>query len=361
MVFKLFHDIYKNLLHKLETGEDTVLLTHMKPSGEAGGVILNKLIISKDNIEGVIPPYIEESQIINIAAKALETGVLQLFNINDEGILIEPYFPKPRLIIFGGGHIAKPLAEFGTKVGFSVSIVDDRPSFANKTRFPEANQVICDSFENSFSSINPRKSDFIVIVTRGHRHDEVCLRAALKYNTAYIGMIGSKRRVKAMKAMLLNEGYSAGEMERVNSPIGLEIGAVTPDEIAVSIIAEVISYRRLKGNKAGNGKKFNLPEFDQDVIEKISFVDNTPKALVTIISAKGSVPRKSGAKMIIWQDGRTLGSIGGGCSEASVISIARDICATKGYTIHHVDMTGDVAEDEGMVCGGIMDVLIEAL
>ncbi|NTW45162.1 MAG: XdhC family protein, partial [Anaerolineaceae bacterium] len=109
------------------------------------------------------------------------------------------------------------------------------------------------------------------------------------------------------------------------------------------------------------GKKFSFPEFDMEVIEKISESSEIPKALLTILSTKGSVPRKAGAKMAVYYDGRTIGSIGGGCSEAGVITNARRIMLDKGFIIQHVDMTGDVAESEGMVCGGIMDVLIEVI
>ena len=356
----MFNKIYLDLIDKLNTGEDTVLLTHLKPIDNKSGIILNKYTLDRDSIENVIPPNLDQSNINKEMENSLITGGLQFKQNSHEIFLIEPYYPKPRLIIFGGGHIAKPLAEFASRVGFTVVVIDDRPSFANKHRFPEAAEIICDSFEGAFTKLKPRRTDFIVIVTRGHRHDELCLRRALEYKTSYLGMIGSKRRVKAMKEMLLKEGYSQETMDSVNSPIGLDIGAVTPDEIAIAIIAEVISYRRKRGG-AKSTEKFNLPEFDEDVIHRLASDVKEPMALVTIISAKGSVPRKAGAKMLVWQDGKTLGSIGGGCSEANVIGIARDISETGGYIIHHVDMTGDVAEDEGMVCGGIMDVLIEAL
>jgi len=349
-----------DLVNKLGSGEDTVLLTHLKPIDSKEGVILHKYTLDSAYIEGVISPGLDKNSIIKGIETSLLTGGLQFIQNSNEILLIEPYYPKPRLIIFGGGHIAKPLAEFGSRVGFTVVVIDDRPSFANKHRFPEASEVICDSFEGAFSRVMPRRTDFIVIVTRGHKHDELCLRRALEYKTSYLGMIGSKRRVKAMKEMLLKEGYSQESMDSVNSPIGLDIGAVTPEEIAIAIIAEVIGYRRKRGGVKST-EKFNLPEFDEEVIQLLASYINEPMALVTIISAKGSVPRKAGAKMLVWQDGKTLGSIGGGCSEANVIGIARNISSKGGYIIHRVDMTGDVAEDEGMVCGGIMDVIIEAL
>lgn len=336
----------------------------MDPVDEKSGSISDKLILTGDNLEYDFSSISKDESLNQKIPYSLETGNVQLINTQDEKlVLVEPYFPDPRLIVLGGGHIAKPLVEFGTKLGFYVTVVDDRPSFANSNRFPDADKVICESFENSFNLINISRSDFVVIVTRGHRHDGICLRKSLDCNPAYIGMIGSKRRVKGMKNELLNEGYTEEQLNKLNAPIGLDIGAITPEEIALSIIAQVVSFRRTGRSSLdskADKKKFNWPEFDSIVIDEMAKGIEEPKALVTIISAKGSVPRKAGAKMIVWGDGRTIGSIGGGCSEASVITTARDVILDKGYVIQHVDMTGDVAEEEGMVCGGIMDVLIES-
>ena len=348
----MFKPIYKTLLKIIDNGDEAVIITFMNCDDKKSRKIKNKIITSKDNIQQVL----SNTLLIEKSIESLETGKPAFIENDLESILIEPFFPEPRLIILGGGHIAKPLAEFGTKVGFGVVVVDDRPFFANKNRFPQA-EVICDDFESSFKSLNIKKSDFIVIVTRGHRHDGVCLRNALSFDSKYIGMIGSKRRVKGMIEELLSEGYSQDLLDEIYSPIGLHIGAVTPDEIAVSIIAEIISVRR-NGRDGSKLNKANWPEFDHEVISEI-IKEDEPKALITIMSSKGSVPRKAGAKMIAWYDGKTMGSIGGGCAEGEVISKARDLILEKGYEMVHVDMTGEVAEDAGMVCGGTMEVLIE--
>jgi xanthine dehydrogenase accessory factor len=286
-------------------------------------------------------------------SKVLESGNPMMV---EEKYLLEPYFPAPKLVIFGGGHIARPLSLYAARAGFGVTVIDDRPSFANVIRFPDAGRVICESFQKSFEMINLNRSVFVAIITRGHRHDMDCLRAVLKHETAYVGMIGSRRRVRNTKEQLLLEGYEGAVIDRLMAPIGLDIGAVTPDEIAFSIVAQLIQQRRM-----GMSKKTNWPEFDLEVLNELSVNDSSPKALVTIISTKGSVPRKAGAKMLVYNDGRIVGSIGGGCSEGEVIINARKILKTGGYMIQRVDMTGDIAEEEGMACGGIMDVLIEPL
>lgn len=355
----MFENIYENLFKELNNGKQSALLTFMKPTSSKKGVIEKKVCLTKADLESNSSPIMEDLK--NEIFNTFKTGIPFLYKSEDESVLIEPFFPKPRLIILGGGHIAKPLCEFAFKVGFSVVVADDRPSFANTNRFPEADEVICEDFQNVFDKLNLRTSDFVVIVTRGHRHDGVCLRNTLKYEPAYIGMIGSKRRVREMMNQLIEEGYSKERLDEVHSPIGINIGAVTPEEIAISIIAEVIGSRRALGTKMSNNTKFNWPEFDVDVVNEACKNSEVPRALITIISSKGSVPRKSGAKMIVWLDGRTMGSIGGGCSEANIATLSRDIILNKGYSIEHVDMTGIVAEDEGMVCGGTMEVLIEAI
>lgn len=349
----MLNSVYKDLLDKLNKNDEAVLLTYLSPKDNVSGNISNKLAFTKGELS-----TLEFGDLHDRIIESLRSGIPSIVREGAD-ILIEPFYPKPRLIIFGGGHIAKPLSEFGSKVGFSIVVADDRPMFASSARFPEADEVICEDFSLVFNKLNIRQSDFIVIVTRGHRHDGVCLRKALGLNPFYIGMIGSRRRVKAMMEQLNEEGFPKEKLDKVCSPIGLRIGAVTPEEIAISIIAEVISHRRSGGTDLNNG--FNWPEFDKDVIGNIIEESQIPRALITIIESKGSTPRKAGAKMTVALDGTIKGSIGGGCSEANILTIARDVIRNKGYLIESVDMTGQAAEDDGMVCGGTMKVLIEAI
>ncbi|UWG95688.1 XdhC family protein [Dehalobacter sp. DCM] len=358
-------DIYRQINNALNKGKKVFMVTTLTTGSSEDKCISVKQFYTEDSLEQAdlqktIDPKIREA--IRIA---LDTGELQVITgqaPDQNTVVIEPFFPEPGLIIFGGGHIAKPLCEFGSRLGFSVTVVDDRLSFANKQRFPEADQVLCESFETCFEHLKFNRFTYVVIVTRGHRYDSVCLREIAKRQWAYAGMIGSRRRVQGVKEQLISEGSAREMIEKVNTPIGLEIGAVTPEEIAISILGQVISYRRLENPRLGReSAKINWTEFDRDVIDELSMDRQDQKAIVTIIATKGSVPRKAGAKMLVWRDGRILGSIGGGCSEGAVIHTARDIILDGGYRIQRVDMTGSVAEDEGMVCGGIMDVLIEAL
>lgn len=353
----MLNKIYGDLIEKVKNGHQCTMLTFLNHENDTNGIIKEKILLTKDDIHN---KTVTLNEIIYEGIhEAITLEQIKTVNISDnETVLIEPYYPKPRLIVFGGGHIAKPLSEFASRVGFSVTVIDDRPYFANTLRFPHAKEVICQDFKKSFELINFREDDFVVIVTRGHRYDGLVLRNVINHNLKYIGMIGSKRRVKGLKDELIEEGFSKEALDNINSPIGLDIYAITPDEIAISIVGELISF---KNKRIINNKpiKHSAPEFDIEVLSKIDDKDSMPKALLTILSSKGSVPRKAGAKMIAYLDGRTLGSIGGGCSEADVLNKARSIMGSNGYSIEHVDMTGDVAESLGMVCGGTIEVLIE--
>lgn len=349
------YELFHALLEALDSGHRAVLMTTLRQASE-GQALEKKLYTSQGLITGEWQPdaalgtsdYIEGG---------LQRGEFT-FEQADAGaaVLVEPFFPEARLVILGGGHIAVPLAEFAAKAGFKVTVVDDRPFFANPFRFPAADQVICENFERSFESLNLNKATFVVIVTRGHRYDKICLENVLKYETAYVGMIGSRRRVAGLKDLLLSEGQDPEKLAGVCTPVGLEIGAVTPEEIAISILAQVIQYKR-KGEKASR-KANNWPELDLTVLRELAKPEQEDRALVTVVATKGSVPRREGAKMLVWMDGRTIGSIGGGCSEGEAIQTAREVIRDGQFRYLDIDMTGQVAEDEGMVCGGIMKVLI---
>ncbi|WP_418750980.1 XdhC family protein [Frisingicoccus sp.] len=267
----------------------------------------------------------------------------------------EYYMPEERLIILGGGHVSRPLALFGAECGFAVTVVDDRPSFAGRDRFPKARQVLCESFERCFDKLNITSGDYVAVVTRGHRYDMDCLRALLSgKEPAYMGMMGSRRRVSEIRKVLLSEGYGEKAVDSIHMPIGLPIGALSPAEIAVSVLAEMIQKRwdnRLPMEKAAADADFR-------VLEKLA-VENGPCAVATVLSTKGPTPRQSGAKMIVYPGGKIYGSIGGGCAEAAIIREALHYIGSDRCTVKTVDMTKDISEEDLMACGGVMDVFIE--
>jgi xanthine dehydrogenase accessory factor len=280
----------------------------------------------------------------------------------DQGLtsqIMEIFTPKPRLIVFGGGHIASALAPLATALDFDLVIYDDRPTYSSPARFPMARQTICQSFLEVDKYLTIRSSDYVVIATRGHRHDEDCLRFVLTgVEPFYQGMIGSKRRVAIVRKEMLNENFLASRLEKLHSPIGLPIGAVTPAEIAISILAEIVQQRCATEREKGRGSLEAFP--DMNLLHYLASERPESAALLTVIATQGSTPRKAGAQMASFFDNRTIGSIGGGCAEAGLMGQARSIIGSGSYVIERIDLT-DSAEEDGMVCGGWMEVLIDDL
>jgi len=159
-------------------------------------------------------------------------------------VMIELAERAATLLIVGGGHVGQSVAAVGALAGFSVTVLDDRPAFANNERFPMAHRVICGDFVEELRRFPIDTSTYIVLVSRGHKQDEISLREVVTSQAAYIGMIGSRRRVGTVLTHLSRDGYTREALERVHTPIGLDIGAETPEEIAVSIAAEIIAVRR---------------------------------------------------------------------------------------------------------------------
>jgi xanthine dehydrogenase accessory factor len=159
-------------------------------------------------------------------------------------IFVEPVIPPPHAFIFGAGHISKSLSKVAALAGFSTTIIDNRDTFANRERFPEADEIFAEEYEEVFPKLPINETSYIIIVTRGHREDMRVLRWAVGTEARYVSMIGSKRKVLNVIKELEKEGVARDRMARVHAPMGLEIGAISPEEIAVSVAAEMIAVRR---------------------------------------------------------------------------------------------------------------------
>jgi len=163
--------------------------------------------------------------------------------------------PQPRTFIFGAGHISKSISKVATLAGFATVIIDNRESYANSDRFPEADEIFAAEYEEVFPKLAIRDTSYLIIVTRGHRDDMRVLRWAVETNAKYIAMIGSKRKVIGVIKQLEKEGLSRAAFERIFAPMGLEIGAITPEEIAISVVAEMIALRRTPDTEWRNAAK----------------------------------------------------------------------------------------------------------
>jgi xanthine dehydrogenase accessory factor len=195
-----------------------------------------------------------------------------VFNLNNEAtydnglicggtleVFVEPILPQPMLYLFGGGHVSMAVAKAASAAGFCVGVVDDREAFANAQRFPTALEI--HSSYDDFAKIHPNAASYLLIVTRGHKEDMRVLAWAVRTKARYIGMIGSKRKVLSVYKALENDGYKPEEFEHVFAPMGLEIGALSPEEIAVSIVAELIAVRRNAQDAAHKKLKYEARVF----------------------------------------------------------------------------------------------------
>ncbi len=227
----------------IDAKEPGFLLTLAEGTEEAGFSPCRHYFFSETGASAGTFPY--EPELLNEAlALGRRSPYLQVLARGDRTILVEPLREAATVYLFGAGHVSLPTAQFAARVGFRVVVLDDRAEFASAQRFPEADRVgVVPDFDRSFADLVITMDSFVVIVTRGHVHDKVVLEQALRTPAGYIGMIGSRRKRNAIYRLLQDEGFTEKDLERVHSPIGLEIAAETPEEIAVSIVAELIQVR----------------------------------------------------------------------------------------------------------------------
>jgi xanthine dehydrogenase accessory factor len=253
-------DIYEEIVQLRQAGRRGAIATIVNVRGSVPSFETAKMLIRDDgSIFGTVGGGCVEAEVWQAAREVMENERPRTltFNLNqnpkyDTGlvcggtldIFIEPVLPPASLYIFGAGHVALSLYRTAKTAGFDVNVVDDRESYANRERFPDAKEVIAEDFDHAMARITPNETSYIVIVTRGHHDDMRVLRWAVQAQTRYIGMIGSKRKTIAIFRELVKEGIPEKLFERVHAPVGLDIGAITPEEIAVAITAELIAVHR---------------------------------------------------------------------------------------------------------------------
>jgi len=252
-------DLFYEIVRLRREGKRAALATIVHTNGSIPSYESSRMLVREDgSITGTIGGGCVEAEVWAAAKEVIraEAPRKMTFNLNHEAsydnglicggtleVFVEPILPQPMLYIFGGGHVSMALAQAAHTAGFAIGVVDDREAFANAERFPMAREMYT-SYEEGFEKIQPGASSYLVIVTRGHRDDMRVLAWAIQRPARYVGMIGSKRKVLAVYQALEKEGIPAEKFERVHAPVGLEIGALTPEEIAISITAELIAVRR---------------------------------------------------------------------------------------------------------------------
>jgi xanthine dehydrogenase accessory factor len=276
-------DVFDELVRLRGLGQKCALATIVEVNGSIPSFQTAKLLVREDgSLVGTIGGGCVEAEVWNAAREVIETGKPRNMNFSlgqdaayDNGLIcggqlqvfVECINPQPGVLIFGGGHISKSLAKVLDLAGFRVSVIDNRETYANAERFPEAAEVFAEEYEEVFPKLSVTESTYIVIVTRGHRDDMRVLRWALTTGARYISMIGSRRKTISVVKELEKEGISRSAFDRVYAPMGLEIGAVSPEEIAISVAAEMIAMRR-------------DPEGNWRSLSKSIFVDEHMRALL---------------------------------------------------------------------------------
>lgn len=242
-----------------KAGQRGALATIVHTNGSIPSYESSRMLVREDgSIAGTIGGGCVEADVWAAAKEVMHNELPRkmVFHLNNEAsydsglicggtleIFVEPILPQPTLYVFGGGHVSMALAKTASAAGFGIVVVDDREQFANAQRFPMAQEILT-SYEKAFGTVTPTASSYLVIVTRGHRDDMRVLAWAVRTQARYIGMIGSKRKVLSTYKALEADGFRPEEFERVYAPMGLEIGALSPEEIAVSITAELVAVRR---------------------------------------------------------------------------------------------------------------------
>jgi xanthine dehydrogenase accessory factor len=264
-------DVYEELLRLRNLGQKCALATIVDVRGSIPSYESAKLLVREDgSMTGTIGGGCVEAEVWNAAREVIETEKPKHLTFNlgqdaayDNGLIcggqldvfVEPVLPIPHAFIFGAGHISKSLSKVAVLAGFATVIVDNREAFANRDRFPEAAEVHAEEYEEIFPRLAINESSYVIIVTRGHRDDMRVLKLAMATQARYISMIGSKRKVINVIRELEREGMPREAFERIHAPMGLDIGAISPEEIAISVAAEMIAVRR---NAASNWRALSM-------------------------------------------------------------------------------------------------------
>jgi len=252
-------DLFEEIVRMRRAGQRGALATIVHTNGSIPSYESSRMLVREDgSTAGTVGGGCVEADVWAAAKEVMQREAPRklVFHLNNEAtydnglicggtveVFVEPILPQPVVYLFGGGHVSTAVARAAHAAGFGVGVIDDRDAFANAERFPMAQEIFT-SYDVAFEKLQPGGSSYLVIVTRGHKEDMRVLAWAVRTKARYVGMIGSKRKVLSVYRALEKEGYRTEEFERVFAPMGLEIGALSPEEIAISIVAELIAVRR---------------------------------------------------------------------------------------------------------------------
>lgn len=317
----------KDVVHRYE-------LLHLDPERRVDGALIQHLV--RNYLKRYPQAMIEVKQPEGLYQRALASLIEH--NVDVTCIKKEWFMPQPKLVLLGAGHVSQYVEKTAHLLDFYTIVIDNREEFANKAVFTQAEEVHCVDYEKAEQYFPKEENTCYVIVTRGHKDDKTCLKKALAQKALYIGMIGSKGKVKKTMNALIEEGYDKSLLKEVHAPIGLSINSQTPAEIAISIMAEIIQVK-------------NTHQFSTMTRE---LYDTKEKGTLCIITSKeGSAPRGVGSMMFVTDD-KIIETIGGGRVEYQAILDARN---EEGIRSHRYELSNKEGAKLGMICGGRNDIL----
>ncbi len=251
-----FLPVAQDIVHAYDGGDSVALATLIKP-GTAGGLTGSKLFLKTDGtLQGTLGRPELDHLAVETAGRLAAYGQCEhVLTADGTELFVEAYTSPPSVLLMGGGHIGRALAPLAQMLQFRLFVLDDRPEFANQERFPEAEALAVGDYGTGIDGFPVNKNTAVIIATRGHRYDDLALEAAARSQAGYVGLVGSRRKVVLIYEELLKRGVPLERMRDIHAPIGLDIRARTPEEIAISIMAEVVQFRL-----GGSGQSMKLSE-----------------------------------------------------------------------------------------------------
>ena len=255
-------------------------------------------------------------------------------------IFAERFGAVPQLVVCGGGHVAAAVVQLAKLLGLTVLAMDDREEYAQQLRLAGADRVLCLPFDKALAQVPDGAETYFVVVTRAHAFDVDCLKVILKKPAAYVGMMGSRGRAALVRRQLLEAGIDAERVEALYAPIGLSIGSQTAEEIALSILAQIVLIKKARPQTEGFSS-----------------------ALLEAMARHGSTPREIGAKMLVRTDGSIVGSVGGGIMEHRTILAAQEMLTGAAPAYQRLHFSADGKNDDAAIaaCGGSMEIVLTRL
>lgn len=281
------------------------------------------------------------------------TGVLSVGGVS---VFAERFGAGPRLVVCGGGHVAVAVVEMAKLLDLPVTALEDRREYADALRAAGADCVRCGPFAEELTKVSGGAETYFIVVTRAHAYDLDCLKVILQKPAAYVGMMGSRGRAGLVRRQLLEAGADPARVERLHAPIGLAIGARSAQEIALSILAQIVEIKSSRQLTEG---------FTPEMITALEecAAAGEAAALATIVRRHGSTPRELGAKMLVRADGSAVGSVGGGMMEHRARQLAGEMLAGREASpqLASYDLDALLASEDAALaaCGGSMELLLQ--